>query len=580
MGPNTVIHQPLANSTIRLLDVHPGKGAEPLTLSLSPVPLDSHPAYEVISYHWGPPTDVVPVTCNGVKVLVTASLFGALSQFRLADRRRPLWADAICINQTDRREKSIQVGLMPQIYSQATRVLIWLGPLDEARVLLRLPEWIQQTRGLLPPPPPTLDAPEVVLQYKELTADGKSNLYDYDWVPLAALVARPWFRRKWIVQEVVLAREAVLCVGHVRLPWTELALLTYTMSTFELMAIANPSVGRNYKPEDGKGPWTLTQSFALPMQNIFFILEVSRNRQHATDYEISVAESFIRFTKGLLLEDQSLKVFGLAPYKSWFLLPDTDRLLLPSWVPDLRHIQYVATLVSFLVSKQRFHAGGHSKPILSLSEDGLVLRAQGRIIDTVKTLAPTWVDALQLDHPEVRSIKDLFELAPNSYKDAPFNNWLLACYDLAARNVACPQAELLLTFARTMVCNMNNRDGLAEPEMLDRFSHYMGSCLNKVATPDEEPSPYPNLLPICAAAGQATMGRIFCVTGHLRLGQVPIGSEPGDRICILVGGETPYVIRPTGQGRYRLIGEAYVDGVMHGEALEESKYQDEEIQIE
>jgi hypothetical protein len=41
-----------------------------------------------------------------------------------------LWADTICINQTDDQEKSLQVPLIAKIYGQAEEVLIWLG--DEA----------------------------------------------------------------------------------------------------------------------------------------------------------------------------------------------------------------------------------------------------------------------------------------------------------------------------------------------------------------------------------------------------------------------------------------------------------------
>ncbi|KAI0529986.1 heterokaryon incompatibility protein-domain-containing protein [Xylaria digitata] len=559
------LYKDLPGSTIRLLDIHPGEGTEPLTLSLSPVSLDSLPAYEAISYHWGPVTDVVPVI-----------LFGALSQFRLADRQRTLWADAICINQTHLAEK------------------------DEARVLLHLPEWVQETRALLPPPLAAFDAPNAMLQFQKLLADalqrrreGKSNLYDHDWKPLVTLVAWPWFRRKWIVQEVVLAREAVLCIGHARLSWTELALLAYTMSTFELVTVA----GRQ-QPMDAY--WV----FAMPMNNITFILEISQYRQHATlmdgimatnhflctvehdhiyallglqfknisikaDYEIPAAESFVRFAKGILLEGRSLKVLGLAPYKSLLRVPDTERLPLPSWVPDLRYNQHIATLVSFSVLKQRFHAGGRGKPIISLSENGLVLHARGRIIDTVTALPLTWVDVLQPDHPEARSNIDILELGTKGHVNAPPNKWLLDCYNLAVRNITRPEAELMSAFAHTMVCNMNSREGLAEPGILNSFSEYLASLPGNVATPDKERAPNPHFMPICTAVTQAAGGRAFCIT-----------EQQCDRICILTGGETPYMIRPTEYGRYRLIGEAYVDGVMDGEALGDAKYQDEEIQIE
>jgi hypothetical protein len=38
-----------------------------------------------------------------------------------------LWADAICINQMDPVEKASQILHMGEIYSQAHRVVVWLG---------------------------------------------------------------------------------------------------------------------------------------------------------------------------------------------------------------------------------------------------------------------------------------------------------------------------------------------------------------------------------------------------------------------------------------------------------------------
>jgi hypothetical protein len=55
---------------------------------------------------------------------------------------------------------------------------------------------------------------------------------------------------------------------------------------------------------------------------------------------------------------------------------------------------------------------------------------------------------------------------------------------------------------------------------------------------------------------------------------VPEGAEHGDIICVLAGGRVPYVLRPCDDGFYRLVGECYVDGAMHGEALKDRPYQD------
>ena len=51
-----------------------------------------------------------------------------------------------------------------------------------------------------------------------------------------------------------------------------------------------------------------------------------------------------------------------------------------------------------------------------------------------------------------------------------------------------------------------------------------------------------------------------------RFANVPMGAEPGDIVCTLLGGSVPYILRPRPDGYYNLIGEFYVHGLMHGEA--------------
>ncbi|KAL9634531.1 MAG: hypothetical protein Q9204_002962 [Flavoplaca sp. TL-2023a] len=60
--------------------------------------------------------------------------------------------------------------------------------------------------------------------------------------------------------------------------------------------------------------------------------------------------------------------------------------------------------------------------------------------------------------------------------------------------------------------------------------------------------------------------REFCITKKRYMGWCPFETKPGDRICILFGGQTPYIVRKQGAG-YRLLGEAYIHGVMNGEVL-------------
>lgn len=59
---------------------------------------------------------------------IGSSLGRALRHLRKRDVPVTLWADSLCINQEDKEEKTWQVQLMTQIYSNATVVHAWLGP--------------------------------------------------------------------------------------------------------------------------------------------------------------------------------------------------------------------------------------------------------------------------------------------------------------------------------------------------------------------------------------------------------------------------------------------------------------------
>jgi chaperonin cofactor prefoldin len=52
------------------------------------------------------------------------------------------------------------------------------------------------------------------------------------------------------------------------------------------------------------------------------------------------------------------------------------------------------------------------------------------------------------------------------------------------------------------------------------------------------------------------------------VGLAPQHAQLGDIICILFGSKVPHVVRPGQAGRYQLVGEAYVYGIMDGELME------------
>lgn len=95
--------------SIRLLVLEPGERSDSIELSLKHVTLQEDPVYEAISYAWGDTNDLLSISCSEQELNITRSLHSALIHIRQPDRPRTLWADAICINQQDLGEKSVQV---------------------------------------------------------------------------------------------------------------------------------------------------------------------------------------------------------------------------------------------------------------------------------------------------------------------------------------------------------------------------------------------------------------------------------------------------------------------------------------
>ncbi|KAK4506857.1 hypothetical protein PRZ48_000590 [Zasmidium cellare] len=81
--------------------------------------------------------------------------------------------------------------------------------------------------------------------------------------------------------------------------------------------------------------------------------------------------------------------------------------------------------------------------------------------------------------------------------------------------------------------------------------------------------------------GNAVAGRVAVITSSSTttyVGLAPVGTEIGDHICILRTCSVPYVLRPLENGRYRLVGDCYIHGVMEGELLESLEFRTIEIE--
>ncbi|EME88426.1 uncharacterized protein MYCFIDRAFT_170044 [Pseudocercospora fijiensis CIRAD86] len=124
------VYRPLARGSIRLIELH-GLGDDGRLLAP-----DAKPKYATISYTWNPKNRITygkydvaskHIILDGFRTRVPDKA-ATILRLMFAHRRRRVWIDAICINQSDAAEKASQVQMMGDIYRFANEVAIMLGP--------------------------------------------------------------------------------------------------------------------------------------------------------------------------------------------------------------------------------------------------------------------------------------------------------------------------------------------------------------------------------------------------------------------------------------------------------------------
>lgn len=172
---------------IRLLLLYPGKGNDALKGELSVVDLASKPAYDTLSYAWGLSSEYSTINLHGKQLSIGRNLHHALRDLRQPHSWLLIWTDAICINQSDDREQSHQVQQMGRIYSDARVVHAWLDHRFDPKAGI-----FEEINNSLDP----LDA-------------RRASDKDF-WDPAVRFLQNPYWKRMWIQQELILAREILV----------------------------------------------------------------------------------------------------------------------------------------------------------------------------------------------------------------------------------------------------------------------------------------------------------------------------------------------------------------------------------
>ena len=215
--PPAYTHDPLPNrrGCIRLLNLFSSSPNNPqIECELITIEFDERGntdrKYEALSWCWGTAKHNSYINIRkGRKIYakyVSPDLVSALRALRHPRVDRYLWIDAVCIDQENFLERNHQVEMMSDIYGKAEQVCIWLGDGDKAsQIALNFVK-------------------KEVLQLQNFDELCESEQASSKWGALLDLMQRPWFSRRWVVQEIALARTAKIYCGTDRIAWSKFAI--------------------------------------------------------------------------------------------------------------------------------------------------------------------------------------------------------------------------------------------------------------------------------------------------------------------------------------------------------------------
>jgi len=252
MSPPTYKYRPLSTGgCIRLVHLtKEDKALHGFSIRLSETSLGGslRTPFNALSYTWGLPfhTDILDleklnldggeiftISVDGDgdhQVTITENLFYAMKQLvgnaELENEPvPPLWIDALSINQQDEAEKSSQVNMMSDIYSTASRVIVWLGKEDPAPRFVSLHSNMELEKYLTDVALGIRDGIPTATVLEKLGLVSLQEWQDMWWEYVSFYRRQRYFRRVWIIQETALARDITVLCGSHTLDWTRMVVI-------------------------------------------------------------------------------------------------------------------------------------------------------------------------------------------------------------------------------------------------------------------------------------------------------------------------------------------------------------------
>lgn len=605
---------------IRLLKIFPSTSKKTY-YKLAKVYFDNLPPYKAISYAWGDPANsrYVLIKTNYQRegwLKVPLSLHAALETLRDETKDVLVWADSVCIDQQNTREKSQQLSRIPQIYAKAEQVVVWLGV-------------------------ETDDSQHAQTLMRDVAHAGVPLNPDLDLRSVVSLFDREYWSRLWVVQEILHASDIVVRCGHSWLAWDDYKQASRLFQSEKVSLAKIPTLvgGRSDSTR------LITSQHRLsPLQILLYhgpasILHMEKARDLYTDDPFFYLLHVLRLGRTKLASDPKDRVYGILgilpenvrerlkvdyqlPVKQIYIdivdvllgsgkmdvlcesihfPPLISNANLPSWVPDWSYDPMMQSLASLPLS---FSAGTRERPSFRFYEEHL---------------APPTRSKLLISGVCIGTI-DVHGMAVNTHSRAAdycmaFLQWRVlllqrfgidsgsADDDGESRRRRVASCEHQRRFCLTLSLGQPFRTDAdaAGTEVVNAEEEWTRKCYSVFAKSIQSRLP---LLPIDEdlmafaevsddmepeaarqflqdSFAEYMMGRCFCITDSGNLGLGSGAMARGDVVVVPYGCSTPVLLRPEGSSsedgsekrtqEYRFVGDVYIHGYMDGEAMDQEK---------
>lgn len=599
-----------------------GKPEDDVHVVVEHANIEEEHSYAALSYVWGDATNNLhPVIINKRGVhWATYNLWQALRRIRQKDNDLAIWIDAFCINQEDPVEKSLQIQLMPRIFPQAHRVLCWLG--DDDGTVEEAFETITRWALAYSSDPASS---ELILDAKRQL----ERLPNNNVSALGALFNRPYFRRAWCLQEVChdFDKPPIILCGEHELSWRYLYYGFFNMGSSlysrELRRLIGDHVAhvlpmlqldwKNYNITllSHLIPKAVDREATIPQDKIFSLLGLVQKhgrKYPLPNYSWNIQETCMVFTRGMIEVEQRLDILITvcpdgkgAGAPSWSLNPD-------NWKSPWRLERFIGHGEDLCI----YNATRSTKPLLMPSEGILdpVLKLGGKFLDRISAIDGMKYLSSRLLDKDVQSWRYILDSC-RSYCE-----WLRLPSQYVETSEDMTEAFLrTITLDSFWTVSESDQHWAARDHLFAAYRHHMAGdseesgvrlgapetimgkdelvqfvmqhfrFANHQAQPDEATTTIQASeqgIPVAYIESQVVSDLLdtisenvdscnFMITENGYIVLAPTSCQVGDKVALFPGSSVPLILR---EGRseehgrvHRLMGNAYVHGIMYGKAF-------------